>query len=199
MASWRKALRDLTRRDPVVGKETMAVHNELYNVEGDRGAALIGGSMAENALETIIRTHLIPLGNDKLDELFGFESPIGSFSSKIKISFAFGFIEAKMRDDYDRIREIRNAFAHCKVFINFNTPEILNSCYGFVNAFQNITRQQIADNPRRVYINTTITLMSSCTMLLSEKMSGNPKRMLTYADTIAWREKWLQQFQQQTQ
>ena len=58
MANWRKELRALTRRDPIAGTETDATVEAIQNIESDRGCALIAGSVAENSLETIIRTRL---------------------------------------------------------------------------------------------------------------------------------------------
>jgi hypothetical protein len=68
---------------------------------------LIAGSVAEDALETIIRSQLISLSKTRLNELFGMEGVLSSFSSKIKIAYSFGFIDADLRDDqFDKIREI---------------------------------------------------------------------------------------------
>src|SRR5438067_692232 len=120
MANWRKELRELTRRDLVIGPETGATVDAIQQTESDRGCALIAGSMAENALESIIRVRMTPLSKSKYSEIFGIEGVLGSFSAKIKAAFAFGFIDADLRDQFDRIREIRNAFAHSKVAIDFN-------------------------------------------------------------------------------
>ncbi len=58
MPNWRKEPRELSRRDPNPGSEASAVTDALHETESDRGAALVAGAIAENALEQIIRMRL---------------------------------------------------------------------------------------------------------------------------------------------
>src|SRR6266852_4243169 len=154
MASWRKELKELTRRLPEVGAESAAMADAMGEKETDRGCALITGSIAENALEAILQTGTVSLSKTRRDELFGIDGVMGSFSAKIKVAFAFGLIDAELRDQFDRLREIRNAFAHAKVAINFNTPAVRHSCVGLLKS-----RDDKRIEPRNLYVNTTLLLM----------------------------------------
>ena len=79
MANWRKELRGLTRRVPGTGTETSVMIEAVQNAESDRGCALIAGSIAEDALEQIIRTHMRSLNKAQQDQLFGPEGTLSAF------------------------------------------------------------------------------------------------------------------------
>jgi hypothetical protein len=132
MANWRKELREISNKDPEPGEELHAVNAALDGSESDRGCALIAGAITENAVQQILRMHAFQVQNKDLPSLFNFESPLGTFGDKIKIAHAFGAIDTEIRDDLDRIREIRNAFAHSTVAITFSTPAVIRGCAGFI-------------------------------------------------------------------
>lgn len=119
------------------GSDFVAALNEclLVKQDDDRAVALIGGSILDDCLEQYLRSR-IP---DKtvFDWLFNIGRPLGSFSGKIKFARASNMIGPKVHDELDRIREIRNAFAH-KIFsdipssnlvrVSFNEREIKGKC-----------------------------------------------------------------------
>jgi hypothetical protein len=131
MSAWRKKLKALIRRMPDEQDGASKIVNEIYHAPGDRGAALVAGTFAEDALAGIIRARLVPLSNEKLEELFGFDGTLRSFADKIRVAYAFGFIDSEIRNDLDRIREVRNVFAHARTDVSFSTPEIVAACRGF--------------------------------------------------------------------
>ena len=196
MANWRKELRELTRRMPAAGIEIGAMVDAVYQTESDRGCVLIAGSVAENALETIIRTHIVPLSRAKEEELFAGEGVFSSFSAKIKTAFAFGLIDGELRDQFDRLREIRNAFAHSKVAIDFNTPEIRRACVGLLKS-----KDPAKIEPRALYANAAYLLMHAGTLALQRARSKRKRRPrpILYDEALASFGKWLRQFQRQTQ
>ena len=51
-----------------------------------------------------------------------------SFSAKIKIAHAIGVIGDEAKDDLEKIRTVRNTFAHSILEIDFETPEIQAVC-----------------------------------------------------------------------
>jgi hypothetical protein len=115
MTNWRKELKALARQEPITNDHEQIVA-ELHRTGSDRACALLLSSMVENALETILIIHMRRgLSKTQLDGLFGYDAPLGSFSAKIRIAYAFMFIDHDIRDDFDRIREIRNTFAHSKI------------------------------------------------------------------------------------
>jgi len=68
--------------------------------------------MAEDAVFIIVHSYMRLMSEQEEDDLFGFDAPFGTFSAKIRLAYAFRLIDQDLRDDFDRVRDIRNAFAH---------------------------------------------------------------------------------------
>lgn len=95
--------------------------------ESDRGCALFAAAYLDAALEGLFRASL--LENKKIDEeLFEGNSPIASFSGRIRIAYYFGLISAELRADLETIRKIRNDFAHDATILSFDTQSIADRC-----------------------------------------------------------------------
>ena len=95
--------------------------------ESDRAAAIVGASLLENLLESIFRKAMIDHKEVKKNLEYG---PPGSFKAKIDLSFLFGlFPHAKIYQDLDRIREIRNKFAHGHKELSFADNSIKESIF----------------------------------------------------------------------
>jgi hypothetical protein len=84
-----------------------------------------GCFILENQLEELLKNKLAGT-KSHLEELFQFNGPLGTFSSKIKISYSLGFISKSIMNDLDLIRKIRNEFGHEYKPIEFETPKIKN-------------------------------------------------------------------------
>ncbi len=88
--------------------------NRLQSILGDldeRGLVLSLAAFAEDALGDLIAAFLIQ--GDQADSLLtGFNAPLGTLSARLKMAFALGLINQNQYDDLDRLRKIRNAFAH---------------------------------------------------------------------------------------
>lgn len=95
---------------------------ELIQKENDRGAALLAAMLTEHCLDLLIAGRLLPpAGQEKL--ISGFNSPIGSFSSKIELAYRIGIIPEGLAKLLDGLRKIRNSFAH-ETAADFDTPSI---------------------------------------------------------------------------
>jgi DNA-binding MltR family transcriptional regulator len=92
--------------------------------DGPRGAIIIGATLLEDALRVVIRRHMISLKKEEADQLFTGTAPLATFSAKIRLAYALGLIGPKTRGDLDNVRELRNAFAHGKMVLRFETPEV---------------------------------------------------------------------------
>lgn len=130
MAKWIEALKKLTRETPT-GEDVSAAVQELLNEQNDRGAALVAAAIPEKSLANLIRSYLVPLSKPDYEALFERDAPLSSFSRKIRVGYAFGLFNIEIRRDLDRIREIRNTFAHSMVPIRFSTPAVKTACAGF--------------------------------------------------------------------
>jgi spore coat polysaccharide biosynthesis protein SpsF (cytidylyltransferase family) len=95
----------------------------------DRASALVLASMIDLMLERAILTRFIRLGKEKRDAIFrNPNAPLSSLSAKISVASALGCIGGEPRSQLERIRSIRNAFAHTVVGVTFDTPLISKEC-----------------------------------------------------------------------
>ncbi|MCU6453979.1 hypothetical protein LPN01_07810 [Sphingomonas sp. A2-49] len=92
--------------------------------ESDRTAAIVGASMVESALEELITSSLKSEATDIAEKLFENRGPLSDFNSKIVVAQAFSVITDRMADDLQRIRKVRNCFAHARLLIDFENPLI---------------------------------------------------------------------------
>lgn len=119
-----------------------------FHKESDRGAAILAGSFLEHYLGLFLRSKIL---DEKIaDKLFDAMGPLASFSQRIAIAYAFGFIDKQQHADLDLIRKIRNHFAHNPLNGTFSDNEVKTkvtalTTYGKSNGYK-------ADHGRQVYI-----------------------------------------------
>src|SRR5258708_40156 len=96
----------------------------------DRAVVLVAATLLDQFLKTAILTRLVTLNSEEDDGLFGANdnSPLSSFSARIKIGYALGIYDRQFRRDLDMIRAIRNVFAHAHGHVDFNSPAVVNGC-----------------------------------------------------------------------
>jgi hypothetical protein len=94
---------------------------------------LISGSFIEQGLEAVIKMATVQEYDDRAfhTDLFGGDRPgaVNGFYGKIILGHALGAYTRAFKDDLDRIRHIRNAFAHAKDEISFKTKEVSDVCH----------------------------------------------------------------------
>lgn len=107
--------------------EDLAYFLRIFNKESAKGAVLTASAFLDERLEDMVKTFLANV--ESTDELLsGFNAPLGTFSSRIKIAFSLGLIEKNEYDTLNIIRKIRNEFGHKWRDINFNSPKIKDLC-----------------------------------------------------------------------
>jgi hypothetical protein len=95
--------------------------------KNDRGAAILIATNLENALQHAIEVKL-KIETKRRKELFRYDSPAGTFASKIIIAHAVHIFGPETRKNLDIVRLIRNAFAHAKIPIHFETEAVATAC-----------------------------------------------------------------------
>lgn len=95
--------------------------------QADRGTALVAAAWLDDALQARIRAAFRP-DKGTADDLFRPDGPLGSFSARIKLAYLLDLIEPTARKDLDRIRGIRNDFAHERKDLRFTSPSIRDRC-----------------------------------------------------------------------
>jgi hypothetical protein len=102
---------------------------EMIAKHGDRVAAIVSGTLCEQSLEIAIVTHLIALQERERLEIFeGEGAPLGTFASRITMAYGLGIIGPSAKRDLGIIKKVRNAFAHAKGHLDFDTPAIVAAC-----------------------------------------------------------------------
>ncbi|MEZ8821139.1 hypothetical protein AB4562_18660 [Vibrio sp. 10N.222.54.A1] len=104
----------------------MVSFEEMINIlqgESDRGAVLIAASTLELALEELLKARLVDSPNRK-DVIFEHNGPLGTFSSKIQLSYRIGLISKQQMLMFNTFREIRNIFAHSSSSLTLEAPQI---------------------------------------------------------------------------
>lgn len=95
----------------------------------DRARAIMLASVLETALDEFIESRLRPKFNSEDHNLlFDFNAPLGTFSAKTLVPYAFGMFGPDTKHDLDMVRILRNGFAHCRKPFDFETPEISPIC-----------------------------------------------------------------------
>ncbi|TAL81950.1 MAG: hypothetical protein EPN75_03315 [Beijerinckiaceae bacterium] len=100
--------------------------------ESDRSAAIVAASILEGLLERVIIHRLKNKDTNLIGQLFSNRGPLSDFHSKILIASAFGIIGRNAELDLNRIKTIRNVFAHAVHPVSFDTPEIHEEIGGFI-------------------------------------------------------------------
>lgn len=96
--------------------------------ESDRGAALVGAAHLEGLLVKILYAYL---GSDNhtrknaSEPLLDSMGPLGSFSEKIRLCYALGFITREQFEDIEIIRKLRNEFTHSTDPVDFTDKRIV--------------------------------------------------------------------------
>jgi hypothetical protein len=103
-------------------RETMEME---YYGEGDRACAILQATWTELIVERTLRARL---RYDGAAQIFDVNGPLGTFSNKIIMAFGMGIFGTKTRHDLTLIRTLRNGFAHCRLPLRFNTPEVKAVC-----------------------------------------------------------------------
>jgi hypothetical protein len=101
---------------------------ELDAIGNDRGYCLLVVSTLENNLDEVIDRHIVDFNKEDYDAFFDGNGAAGSLSRKIALLQAFKVIGPITRRNLNIVREIRNAFAHGKIPITFETPEVKALC-----------------------------------------------------------------------
>lgn len=123
--------------------------------ETDRGCALMAASFLDYTLEKTLRDKLV--GNkNHLDRLFDFNGPLGTFSSRIKLSYSIGLIPKEIMNDLDLIRKVRNEFGHKYEPITFDTPLISN----WLNNLKTHYFSKGEGRPRGKFTNTVLGVLA---------------------------------------
>ena len=95
-----------------------------FGKESDRASVILSAVMLDTALESLLKTFLVPLASSEDNLLEGANAPISSFSARIDLTHRLGLISATFCRDLHIIRRIRNDFAHNVANCSFNDSAV---------------------------------------------------------------------------
>ncbi|MES2753400.1 MAG: hypothetical protein V4659_01915 [Pseudomonadota bacterium] len=120
-----KTLGHLSRAELSVD-DLEAAWDELEE-SSDRAAAIVGAAFVEEELVQLIQASLVR-PSDKAGLFYSDGALFRTFLGRIRAAYALGLIDDPERDDLDRIRDIRNQFAHSLKTLSFEHADLQATC-----------------------------------------------------------------------
>lgn len=105
--------------------------------ENDRGVALSAGEMFSELLKELLLSQLSKTKESK-DLIEGFNAPIGTYSSRIKLAYSLSYISENEKKDLECIRKIRNEFAHSWRKVNFRDTKVVAQCKNLIHCSEDL-------------------------------------------------------------
>jgi DNA-binding MltR family transcriptional regulator len=135
----RGELRRLTKKLPDPSEENSSF--QALSKMSDHACALMGTALIESALERVIISTFRKSDATVMDEIFDNRGPLSDFHSKILVAYAQGAISENGKAELNSIKAIRNAFAHSRIDISFDTPQITQEIKLFImlNAMKGVS------------------------------------------------------------
>lgn len=97
--------------------------------ESDRASALVAAAELDTVLTVLLMGKFAKLSELEKDEMFyGKRAPLSDFASRIFVAYGLGVISQGERDDLNRIRRVRNAFAHSFIPLTFGHELVVKEC-----------------------------------------------------------------------
>lgn len=96
----------------------------------DMNVAITGVAYVETHLESALRASFIDQSKDDDARLFDGKAGglLGGLVAKVRIGYAIGLFGPKTYSDLMLLNDIRNAFAHSLIRIDFSHPDIVQDC-----------------------------------------------------------------------
>src|SRR5260221_8544577 len=124
----RRTLHDLSREFLTQEQMVQLAQDETSTLDA-RIVVLIRASLLDNFLENAIELNFVSINRTRFDAIFrNTNAPLSSFSAKIAVAHALGIFGDEFRSQLDRIKTIRNVFAHTMLPLSFDDDLVLDEC-----------------------------------------------------------------------
>lgn len=134
----------------------------------DRGLILSLAAFAEEALGRLIEAFMLPVQASK-DLLAGFNAPLGTFSSRIKASYALGLINEEQFKDLEYLRKIRNEFAHAWEHVSLSQEKLASMVRNMSFSYLDDDFPETSADKVRTSITALLTDLSSMAQQIHAK------------------------------
>ena len=88
------------------------------------GVVIASAAILDNQLERVLKKAMRPLSKKMHKRLFESFGPLSDLASKILMAYALRIISVEIYDELEKIRQIRNEFAHSSEILNFDSKQI---------------------------------------------------------------------------
>ena len=95
--------------------------------EKDRAAVILACSFFDDILSRLLKAYFVD-GKISRELIYGGNAPLGTFSSRIKCNYALGLLSKEEYDDLNRLRNLRNKFAHEWNYLDLNNDKMSSIC-----------------------------------------------------------------------
>jgi DNA-binding MltR family transcriptional regulator len=85
------------------------------------GVVIAATAILDNQLERSLKRAMRPMSKSMYEKLFGAFRPLNTFSSKIAMAYALSIINKDVYNELEKIRKIRNEFAHSSAVLHFGS------------------------------------------------------------------------------
>jgi hypothetical protein len=124
-------LRELTTK-PATAEHQEDFDGQTGDDADDRTVCLLLASMLENTLDKALDHWIGEQSEDLRKNLYEQDGLLATFACKITFAIVTKIAGPVSRENLRLMRHIRNAFAHAKIPVTFNTPEVAAVCADLV-------------------------------------------------------------------
>lgn len=123
----------------------------------ERALALVSTAVVEQGLEYALTTKFSRAASEIRDQMFDGEGAVlRDLNAKIRLAYIMSIIGKETRSDLSAIRRIRNTFAHSRLRIDFDTPEIAAACAQITlpDRWEKMMSDEERPRPREAFLQT---------------------------------------------
>jgi DNA-binding MltR family transcriptional regulator len=149
-------------------------------------AAIFSQAIIEHHLEQMLRAKFKRKNDATWARLTNDGAPLGTFSNKLIAGLAFGLYDESSFRNLNKIREIRNVFAHSKRLITFEEPTIVQALKGLSLPTKTTTRKyealkEVSENADK---NSKRAFRSLCFILYVELLDKRSRSLKATSSNI---------------
>jgi DNA-binding MltR family transcriptional regulator len=115
--------RDLSEAAAILNEHGLDLTKILQDTHAETALRL--GTLLDEILETILKTHMVKSGKVANEKTFQKGGKLANLADKIKKARDLELLDETAFKDADLLREIRNEFGHLKTKVHFDSPEIV--------------------------------------------------------------------------
>lgn len=155
---------------------------EQRHLGSDYAVALMGASLIERALDAAILSRFVILDQDGRNRLFDYthQGPLADFAARSRMGAALGLYGRPTFEDLEKIRNVRNLFAHSASLRKFSEQPIAQACSQF-SVLDHVFRHRddsVCSNetPKAAYVSACLQISGRLRARLQDPDETNPIR-----------------------